>query len=53
MEWLAVHGRRAALCVLNSVGHFPFVDAREAVVEAVAGFVRGSSAARFDRSWIA
>jgi proline iminopeptidase len=39
MEWLAEHAKQATLCVLNDVGHFPFVEAPDHFVRAVASFL--------------
>jgi proline iminopeptidase len=39
MEWLAEHIPNARLCVLDGVGHFPFVEAAEPFTQQVAAFI--------------
>jgi proline iminopeptidase len=39
MEWLAEHAKNAKLCVLNDVGHFPFIEAPDQFVTTVASFL--------------
>jgi pimeloyl-ACP methyl ester carboxylesterase len=39
MEWLAEHLPNATLCVLDGVGHFPFVEAAEPFTQRVAAFI--------------
>jgi proline iminopeptidase len=39
MEWLADHIPNARLCVLDGVGHFPFVEAAEQFTPQVAAFI--------------
>ena len=41
MEWLAEHAKRATLCVLDDVGHFPFVEAPDQFIRAVGSFLQG------------
>jgi len=44
MEWLAGHIRKATLCTLDDVGHFPFVEAAEQFTQQVAAFITTTSA---------
>jgi proline iminopeptidase len=39
MEWLASHAKKATLCVIEGVGHFPFVEAPDKFLNAVASFL--------------
>jgi proline iminopeptidase len=41
MEWLAEHMPNATLCVLDGVGHFPFIEAAEQFTQRVAAFING------------
>ena len=43
MEWLATNIEKAELCVLDDVGHFPFVEAAGLFIERVAAFLTGPS----------
>ena len=42
MEWLAEHMPKARLCVLDGVGHFPFIEAAGQFTRTVAAFVNGN-----------
>jgi proline iminopeptidase len=39
MEWLAKHARKSMLCVLEDVGHFPFLESPEEFQMAVVSFL--------------
>lgn len=39
MEWLAAHLPNATLCVLDGIGHFPFIEAAEQFRQQVAAFI--------------
>jgi proline iminopeptidase len=39
MDWLSSHAKQATLCVIEDVGHFPFVEAPDKFVTAVASFL--------------
>ena len=43
MQWLAANLPTATLCILNDVGHFPFIEAAELFIERVAAFLAGAS----------
>jgi pimeloyl-ACP methyl ester carboxylesterase len=42
MEWLADHAKHATLCVLNDVGHFPFVEVPDEFTRTVASFLESA-----------
>jgi proline iminopeptidase len=42
MQWLAANLPSATLCILNEVGHFPFIEAAELFTERVAAFLTGA-----------
>ena len=42
MEWRAEHAKHATLCVLNDVGHFPFVEAPGKFTSTVAAFLESA-----------
>jgi proline iminopeptidase len=42
MEWLAAHARHAKLCVIESAGHFPFVEKPEEFVRVTSAFLSGA-----------
>jgi 3-oxoadipate enol-lactonase len=46
MEWLAEHMPNATLCVLDGVGHFPFIEAAEQFTQTVAAFVNSDDQCR-------
>jgi len=41
MEWLATHAKHAKLCVIESAGHFPFVEKPEEFVRVTSAFLSG------------
>jgi proline iminopeptidase len=41
MDWLAGHMPHATLCVLDGVGHFPFIEAAGQFTQTVAAFLNG------------
>jgi pimeloyl-ACP methyl ester carboxylesterase len=45
MEWLAEQAPKARLCVLDGVGHFPFVEAPDEFVKTVVSFLTDAQSA--------
>ena len=42
MEWLSENAPNATLCLVDAVGHFPFVEAEQEFLSKVSTFLKGS-----------